>query len=109
MFKKIPALILLLFTGAPNSVLGADYSRYVERVYDEMMPAPRAQSYAAAIEKSAGCQSCHSKTDSMTMHENPGVILGCTDCHGGNASVFALQDLGLCRFDLLRFYFNAIS
>ena len=26
-----------------------------------------------------------------------------------SASVFALQDLGLCRFDLLRFYFNAIS
>ena len=56
MLKKMPALVLLIIVGAPPSVLGADYSRYVERVYDEMVPAPRVQSYAAAIEKSAGCQ-----------------------------------------------------
>ena len=75
------ALILLALLVSVQSVLGADYSRYVERVYDEMVPAPRAQSYASAIEKSAGCQSCHSKTDSMTMHENPAVILGLSLIH----------------------------
>ena len=37
--------------GFSHSGFGADYSRYVERVYEEMVPAPRAQSYAAAIEK----------------------------------------------------------
>ncbi|HEY2630007.1 MAG TPA: hypothetical protein VGI57_12820, partial [Usitatibacter sp.] len=33
--------------------------------------------------------SCHTTTDRHTMHQNPGVILGCTDCHGGNAKVEA--------------------
>ncbi len=38
--------------------------------------------------KSAGCMSCHTTTDSRSMHQNPAVHLGCTDCHGGNAEVF---------------------
>jgi len=29
--------------------------------------------------------SCHIATDRHTMHQNPGVVLGCTDCHGGDA------------------------
>jgi len=33
--------------------------------------------------------SCHTATDRHTMHQNPGVILGCTDCHGGDAKVDA--------------------
>jgi hypothetical protein len=33
--------------------------------------------------KSAGCVSCHTQTDSKTMHESA-VSLGCTDCHGGD-------------------------
>lgn len=32
--------------------------------------------------------SCHTATDRHTMHANPGVVLGCTDCHGGNATRF---------------------
>src|SRR4051794_14461967 len=57
-------------------------------VYPEYPPAPLRQTEAAADEKSRGCVSCHTATDSTTMHTSPGVILGCTDCHGGNASVF---------------------
>ena len=34
--------------------------------------------------KSAGCLDCHKTTDAHTMHESPNVVLGCTDCHGGN-------------------------
>ncbi|HYM72728.1 MAG TPA: hypothetical protein VET89_07080 [Stellaceae bacterium] len=52
-------------------------------------PAPQKQSEAAARLKSAGCMSCHTATDSVTMHTSPGVVLGCADCHGGNAAVFA--------------------
>src|SRR4051812_32134397 len=48
-------------------------------------PAPRQQTAAEAQAKSAGCLGCHTATDSATMHSSPGVILGCTDCHGGNA------------------------
>jgi len=51
-------------------------------------PAPQKQTAAEAQLKSAGCMSCHTTTDSLTMHTSPGVILGCADCHGGNAAAF---------------------
>src|SRR5215470_10513700 len=50
-------------------------------------PAPERQSVAEAESKSAGCISCHTATDRHTMHQNPGVVLGCADCHGGDARV----------------------
>ncbi len=50
-------------------------------------PAPRAQTTAEAEAKSAGCVSCHTTPDLPSMHENKAVILGCADCHGGNAAV----------------------
>ena len=46
------------------------------------------QTAAEARLKSAGCMSCHTTTDSLTMHTSPGVTLGCADCHGGNAAAF---------------------
>ena len=55
----------------------------------EMAPAtPLNQSVGEMQAKSAGCVSCHTESDRKTMHENPGVVIGCTDCHGGDASVF---------------------
>ena len=56
---------------------------------DETMAAaaPKWQSQAQADAKSAGCQSCHTQTDQKTMHASPAVVLGCTDCHGGDAQV----------------------
>jgi hypothetical protein len=50
-------------------------------------PAPASQTASEAHAKSHGCTSCHSATDQHTMHRNPGVILGCTDCHGGDSSI----------------------
>jgi hypothetical protein len=50
-------------------------------------PAPASQSVAEVAAKSDGCYSCHVRTDAPTMHETPAVRLGCTDCHGGDASV----------------------
>jgi hypothetical protein len=61
-------------------------------------PAPARQTELQAQAKSIGCEGCHSyqKTagnpmvtppDHRSMHANPGVVLGCTDCHGGDASV----------------------
>ena len=40
-----------------------------------------------AITPEAGCESCHTATDQPTMHRNPAVVISCTDCHGGDASV----------------------
>ncbi len=51
-------------------------------------PAPERQTIAEADAKTRGCMSCHTATDSHTMHQNPAVVLGCTDCHGGDAKVF---------------------
>lgn len=38
----------------------------------------------AAHLKSRGCIECHKGSDNHTMHKSPNVVLGCTDCHGGN-------------------------
>ena len=46
------------------------------------------QSPEAVTQKSDGCVSCHTSTDSPTMHTTNTVRLGCTDCHGGKANVF---------------------
>jgi len=84
--------LLLVLTGGllTNVAYGSEAGgAYVERVYDPIVPAPRSQSLEEAKDKSAGCMSCHTDTDSLSMHASPGVILGCTDCHGGNADVFA--------------------
>ncbi len=58
--------------------------------------APMRQTAADALGKSEGCESCHSynaqANDHRTMHANPGVVLGCTDCHGGNAVVKRPKD-----------------
>ena len=50
-------------------------------------PAPAKQSEDQAAAKTDGCQSCHVKTEAPTMHVSPAVRLGCTDCHGGDASI----------------------
>ncbi|MBL6749415.1 MAG: hypothetical protein ISP90_02790 [Nevskia sp.] len=55
--------------------------------YVEAPPAPRVQTAQQADAKSDGCRSCHTRTDHASMHANPAVVLGCTDCHGGNAAV----------------------
>ena len=59
-------------------------------------PAPARQTTVEANDKSTGCESCHlhygSGSDHRTMHANPGVVLGCTDCHGGNAKTVRPPD-----------------
>src|SRR5258707_8198726 len=52
----------------------------------------RGQSQEEADRKSSGCISCHTSTDEPTMHPTRTVHIGCTDCHGGNASVFLSED-----------------
>ena len=45
------------------------------------------QPFEAARQKTEGCMSCHTHEDAPTMHKSGSFPLGCTDCHGGNASV----------------------
>jgi hypothetical protein len=44
------------------------------------------QTRAEAMHKSRGCLECHTGIDTHSMHTSPNVVLGCTDCHGGNAN-----------------------
>jgi hypothetical protein len=61
----------------------------VERDYSRVRAAaaPVSQSEGAIVSKSVGCMSCHTTVDLPSMHASPAVKLGCTDCHGGDASV----------------------
>ncbi|MHA4869377.1 hypothetical protein ACXZ1M_16920 [Duganella sp. PWIR1] len=87
-FKHILALALLLMAAAAVSLVSANSTAVVSlRQYIMAPAAPAAQSEQQADAKTSGCLSCHTTTDRHTMHANPGVVLGCTDCHGGNASV----------------------
>ena len=47
------------------------------------------QNQAEADRKSAGCMTCHTNTDSQSMHTATTVKLGCVDCHGGRLEVRA--------------------
>ncbi len=89
-----PRLLLrLLIAFAALLALPAGMSRAseeehpVERHYPAFPPAPASQTAEQAQAKSAGCLSCHTTTDQLSMHASPAVRLGCTDCHGGNAQV----------------------
>jgi hypothetical protein len=94
-FWSLAAVCLLAVAGLSVDVPLAHSSEAPERAVsnpaDKAPPAPVKQSLAQALEKSAGCESCHQYTaganDHRTMHANPGVVLGCSDCHGGNAQV----------------------
>ncbi|WP_271079410.1 multiheme c-type cytochrome [Aurantiacibacter sp. MUD61] len=82
-----------------GSLLAAEgYETAVDRDYEAAgviaPPAPQNQTQLEADEKSAGCNSCHVQTDAPTMHVSDAVVLGCIDCHGGNAEIYGDPTLG---------------
>ena len=93
-FMRRSLLRLLRWCGLPVLMLvcagagvGAEGEKPVARAYVAQPAAPERQTVDAAHVKSSGCVSCHTATDHATMHANPAVVLGCADCHGGNALV----------------------
>jgi hypothetical protein len=79
----------------PAGILQAsDEEKPVARIYMTAPAAPMSQTPEAVQEKSAGCYSCHTRTDEPSMHASPAVRLGCTDCHGGDAAVMGNPNLG---------------
>lgn len=91
MKKPLPiTLVLLVLATLPaaiNLATSSEGGYAVERSYVAAPPAPARQSQEEAVSKSSGCLGCHTANDQPTMHANPGVVLGCTDCHGGAANV----------------------
>jgi hypothetical protein len=65
-------------------------------------PAPADQPLTEVDRKSIGCLGCHTETDRLSMHDNPAVKLGCTDCHGGDASQIPERGLPRLEFEYKR-------
>ena len=82
----VSAAVIGIDTWSPT-VMAAGGETPLKITYPFYPPAPKSQTQAEADLKSGGCVTCHTSTDRHTMHSNPGVILGCADCHGGNAKV----------------------
>lgn len=94
LFLGLAVLLLGVSVFLP-ATQAADKEVEVKRDYSLVIapPAPARQSQAEMDAKSEGCYTCHLQTDAPTMHETPAVKLGCTDCHGGNASVRGNSEL----------------
>ena len=80
----IPLLMLL---GLAMPLLASEGEQPAEVRFAFFPAAPAHQDESDAQAKSQGCMTCHSKTDQHTMHVNPGVVLGCADCHGGDPKI----------------------
>jgi hypothetical protein len=76
-----------LVTTGLAAVASDEHGAPVDRSHVTAPVAPLMQTAADAAAKSAGCNDCHRQTDLPTMHASPAVVLGCTDCHGGDAAV----------------------
>ena len=93
MRRKYELLIFcLLLIAGPALAAEGEKPRDVD--YPHYPPAPTRQAAAEAERKSAGCVSCHTASDAANMHQSPAVVLGCTDCHGGDATVVAPDGRG---------------
>ena len=84
---RLLAALLALLLGGAGPALAAGGESPQDVIYEATPPAPERQTPEEAHAKSQGCVSCHEGTDEKTMHRNPAVVLGCTDCHGGDATV----------------------
>ena len=51
-----------------------------------------------AANASAGCISCHTGIEHPNMHAEDTVVLGCADCHGGNASITSTSAKGSAEY-----------
>ncbi len=83
-FKRIIAVTAI---AVPVTLIAAEGEKPKYIDYPEYPPAPSFQSWDQADQKSEGCVTCHTATDKKTMHASEAVVLGCTDCHGGDASI----------------------
>jgi hypothetical protein len=79
--------LLLVMLDASGRALRPDSGAQAEGMNTDQSQTLLGQSQADADRKSAGCNSCHTSEDSPTMHTTGTVRLGCTDCHGGDATV----------------------
>ena len=96
--------IALFLVALAGGAIAAEGEKPVERNWVRSPDAPKSQTAEQAAAKTDGCMTCHTKTDEWTMHKSSAVVLGCTDCHGGDASVRAnpMQAKKTAAYDALR-------
>ena len=58
----------------------------------------RGESPDQAQAASTGCILCHTGIEHTNMHAENTVVLGCTDCHGGNADITAVGTKGSAEY-----------
>ncbi len=94
MLKRLALLLILPLMGV---AIASEGEKPVARDYSHVRgaAAPKWQTQAQADAKSAGCVSCHTASDEATMHAPKSVVLGCTDCHGGDAKIIAPAALAM--------------
>mgnify|MGYP001810296228 CR=1 FL=1 len=86
MRSRLHALLAAIALASAPQLFAAE-AKPVERSYTSAPPAPSFQTKDQADAKSHGCLTCHTDSDAKTMHVSSAVVLGCTDCHGGDAGV----------------------
>ena len=84
--RRALAILFIAMTLA-QSAWGGEGERPAAIEYRTAPPAPAFQTRAQADAASAGCVTCHRRSDQKTMHASPVVVLGCADCHGGDPAV----------------------
>jgi hypothetical protein len=92
--RQVAALALAAWLAADLSLLAQSDGSGPEISVPKNLPSEPApalpqpnwidQSQAEAGKKSRGCIECHAGVEPM--HASKNVVLGCTDCHGGNAT-----------------------
>ena len=108
----VPAIFVAgaALMGGGSLMAAGGYETAVYRDYEAAGviadPAPQNQTWQEAVDKSEGCLSCHTQSDASvetgldgithlsTMHSSDAVVLGCTDCHGGNEEIAGDPSLG---------------
>ena len=83
-FAILALLVILSF--ALEHGLPADARPQAQQSPQPSQPSLITQTQADADAKSTGCVTCHVSVDEPTMHPTRTVRLGCTDCHGGDAT-----------------------
>ena len=81
--RAIATILFLLVVGAGLIAPARLFSQSEDARQDVLLQ----QSQAEADRKSRGRLSCHTATDSPTMHASGEVRLGCIDCHGGDNEI----------------------
>ena len=83
------ALLALGALAAPQNTGPAtpEFNGQTPSAEDQGKPLLYTQTDEEVMAKSSGCQSCHTPMDSVNMHAQKSVRIGCTDCHGGDSGV----------------------